>query len=86
MGKDRSLVRASDIGSWTFCNRAWWLANIKDVPHRNPAALHRGNEVHQAHGRQVARAYRLNRLGTGLIAISLLLGGLVLLGWLFTQL
>ena len=86
MSKDRSLVRASDIGSWTFCNRAWWLSRVKDVPHRNPTLLQRGDDVHQAHGRQVARAYQLNRLGMTLIAISLLLAGLALLGWLFTQL
>ena len=84
MAKDRSLVRASDIGTWTFCHRAWWLAQVQKVAHQNPALLHRGEAMHQAHGRQVVRAARLQRIGMLFFAIGMLSIGLLLLLYLFT--
>jgi hypothetical protein len=79
MREDRSLVRASDIGLWAQCHRAWWLAKVKDAPHRNPALLTAGVTAHAAHGAQVQRAAWLRRWGMVLIALALLLGGLLLL-------
>jgi hypothetical protein len=82
MAKDRSLVRASDIGLWSFCQRAWWLAHVKDVPHRHPSILQRGQNAHAAHGRAVMRAQRLRLLGLGLVALAVLLAALMMLLWL----
>ena len=75
--KDRSLVRASDIGLWAFCQRAWWLANVKQVAHQNPAILKRGSEMHRAHGETVQRAQRLRQLALVLLALALILAGLL---------
>ena len=72
MAKDRSLVRASDIGAWTFCNRAWWLSVVKDAAHANPAVLTRGTASHESHGRSVVRASRLRRLGLVLVLLGML--------------
>ena len=83
MAKDRSLVRASDIGSWAFCNRAWWLANVGDATHEKPEVLAYGNKIHAAHGDQVRAAHRLQRAGLWLIAIALILAGFTLLAWAF---
>jgi hypothetical protein len=83
MAKDRSLVRASDIGAWTFCNRAWWLAHVQKAENENPEALARGTRAHKAHGRKVLRSDRLQRLGMLLIAAGLILAGLAILAWLF---
>lgn len=77
--EDRSLVRASDIGLWAQCHRAWWLAKVKNVPHRNPAVLAAGTAAHAVHGAQVQRAASLRRWGLALIALALILGGLLLL-------
>jgi hypothetical protein len=79
MREDRSLVRASDLGLWANCHRAWWLAKIKDAPHRNPGLLRAGVSAHTVHGGQVQRAARLRRWGQVLVAIALLLAGLLLL-------
>lgn len=83
MAKDRSLVRASDIGAWAFCNRAWWLANVQQAEHENPAVLQRGDAVHAAHGQAVTRAGRLQRVGLWLllagVGLALLLAALSLL-------
>lgn len=82
MAKDRSLVRASDIGAWAFCNRAWWLANVRKEAHGNPQALAQGNIAHGRHGRHVASAQRYRRVGIVLIGAALLLAGLFLLAWM----
>ena len=76
------MVRASDIGAWTFCNRAWWLSTVQEAEHANPAVLARGTEAHASHGRLVTRAHRLRRVG----AVMVLLGALAVLltvAWLF---
>lgn len=79
MAKDRSLVRASDLGAWAYCNRAWWLHEVKGVEHANPAALAQGNVVHKAHGRQVQSARRLSTVGVTLIAAGVVAIGLLVL-------
>jgi len=84
MAKDRSLVRASDIGAWAFCNRAWWLAHVQHAEHENPAALSRGDEAHAAHGLAVTQASWQQRIGLLLLAAGLILGGLLVLIWLVT--
>lgn len=77
MPKDRSYVRASDIGAWSFCNRAWWLARVQIAPHERPQQLDWGDQSHADHGRLMSRAQRLRRIG-----ITLLAGGLILLGFM----
>lgn len=79
MPKDRSLVRASDIGAWLYCNRAWWLANVKNVAPANVAELDAGTRAHHAHGRTVRRAYQLQRFGYFLLAVGMVLAGIALL-------
>jgi hypothetical protein len=79
MAKDRSLVRASDIGAWAFCNRAWWLAHVQHAEHENPAALSRGESAHAAHGLAVTQASWQQRFGLLLLAAGLILGGLSVL-------
>lgn len=72
MAKDRSLVRASDIGLWAFCRRAWWLAQVKGAPHQNPQLLARGIEMHADHGTRLRRAQRLQTAGIWLLIVAVL--------------
>jgi len=82
MAKEPSLVRASDIGAWAYCHRAWWLAQVKGIPHRNPATLQRGNAVHAAHGQAVVQAVRLRRAGLLFVGAAIFLLALVVVVWL----
>ena len=82
MKEDRSLVRASDIGLWAYCQRAWWLAKVQKVPHRNPAVLEAGVTAHAAHGAQVVRSRRLQQAGLAVIGLAVLLAILFILLWL----
>jgi hypothetical protein len=83
MGRDRSLVRASDIGAWAFCRRAWWLAQVKGVAHQRPEVLAQGTAAHAAHGRRVRRAGLAQRVGLTLVGAGLILALLTALMGLF---
>ena len=61
MARNRTLVRASALSAWAYCNRAWWLANVQGVAHQEPERLHYGTEAHAHHGRTLARAQRLRQ-------------------------
>ena len=69
----KTLVSASDIGAWAFCQRAWWLARVQGAEHRNPAVFQRGDEMHASHGRTVSRAAWLQRAALVLIGVAVLL-------------
>jgi hypothetical protein len=85
MSQNRSLVRASDIGLWAYCHRAWWLAKVKGAAHANPDRLDAGTASHLRHGTQVARADTLMRMGLVLIVLALLVAGALLILWAVTQ-
>ena len=87
MAKDRSLVRASDIGAWAFCRRSWYLAHVRGVAHARPEQLQRGTEAHTQHGQQVRRAGTMQRVGVWLVVAGVALVALLLaaifMGWGF---
>jgi CRISPR/Cas system-associated exonuclease Cas4 (RecB family) len=66
-------MRASEIGSYLFCARAWWYQR-KGFQSSNQAELISGTVLHRQHGRKVI-ASGLTRL----LAIILLLVALALL-------
>ncbi len=66
-------IRASDIGTYLFCRRAWWY-HKKGVEPANRAEMLAGTELHRAHGRTVV-ASGLTRT----LALIFLLAALVLL-------
>ncbi len=82
MSDRRSLVRASDLGLWSYCHRAWWLARVKGVAHRKPTLLAAGTADHAAHGHAAARAQGEAQWGQLLVAFGLILAGLALISWL----
>jgi hypothetical protein len=42
------IISASEIGQWTYCNRAWYLARTGET-NRNTHAMARGEAQHQQH-------------------------------------
>lgn len=84
MSKDRSLVRASDIGSYAFCRRAWFLAQVKGVAHGDPARLAAGVTAHAQHGASVRRAGLAQRVAWLLLAAGALLLVIAALLWWLT--
>lgn len=67
------VIRASDIGTYLYCRRAWWYRRQGFEP-ENHAEMLAGTELHHRHGRQVLVAGLLRTL-----AVIVLLAALVLL-------
>jgi hypothetical protein len=74
-----SFVRASDLGTWAYCNRAWWLARVQGVEPIDSSVLDSGTRFHVEHARAVARGRRMARVGAVLIFSALLIVALLLL-------
>lgn len=67
------VIRASEIGSYLYCRRAWWYRK-QGVESENQAELASGTELHRRHGRKVVAAGLFQTFG-----LLLLLGALTLL-------
>ncbi len=70
-------IRASEIGSYLFCQRAWWY-QVQGVESQNQAELAGGTSFHHTHGRRVFFAGLLRLAGWVLLlgAVALLAAGL----------
>lgn len=65
-------IRASEIGSYIFCARAWWY-QLQGVEPENQAELTAGTEIHRQHGRQVVAAGLTRTLALIVLLIALML-------------
>jgi CRISPR/Cas system-associated exonuclease Cas4 (RecB family) len=66
-------IRASDISTYLFCERAWWFRQ-QGIETNNIAELAGGRDLHHRHGRAVLVSGLLRTL-----AYLLLLAGLITL-------
>ncbi|HEY6042007.1 MAG TPA: hypothetical protein VIX58_07745 [Anaerolineae bacterium] len=67
------VIRASEIGEYVFCARAWWLGRVQGVPNANRQTLDAGILRHRAHGQSVRRAELLSRAVLVLLILAALL-------------
>jgi 3-mercaptopyruvate sulfurtransferase SseA len=82
VSREDDVLRASEVGQYAYCARAWWLARVKGHRSINVAALDRGSTRHRAHGRTVEGYYLLRRVAL----VFILLAAAVLLAWLLLAL
>lgn len=68
------VIRASEIGEYVFCRRAWWLRAVQGYESANVREMESGTTAHIQHGRTVSAALALRAL-----ALVLLLAALVAL-------
>ncbi len=66
------VLRASEIGEYVFCHRAWWLHRVQGLESANVAQMEAGTTKHIEHGRAVQRADTLRRAAIILFAIALI--------------
>lgn len=64
------LIRASEIGSYLYCRRAWWYRKL-GVESENRAEMAAGTELHRQHGRMVIASGLLRILGLLLLLAAL---------------
>mgnify|MGYP006307532135 CR=1 FL=1 len=72
-------IRASDISTYLFCQRAWWYRQ-QGIDSENIQDLAGGRKLHQRHGRAVLASGLLRAL-----AYLLLLAGLITLAVYLTM-
>lgn len=65
-------IRASEIGTYLYCHRAWWYQR-KEVPSENVREMLSGTEIHRKHGRTVMLAGCLRILAMGMLLVALVL-------------
>jgi hypothetical protein len=67
-----SLTRASDIGTYLYCCRAWWYRK-QGLESENQAELAAGSGLHREHGRRVLAAGLTRAVGFFLLLLALVL-------------
>jgi hypothetical protein len=73
------VIRASEVGEYVRCNRAWWLGRVQGVENANRAVMDAGTERHHVHGQQVRGARLLGYAAVGLVLVALVAGLALLL-------
>ena len=66
------IIRASEIGEYLYCRRAWWLHHVQGLESANGPVMAEGTEVHAGHGRLVGASAALRSLALLLLGAALL--------------
>jgi hypothetical protein len=69
------VLRASELGEYSYCSRAWWYRHILKIapPSAEGASrLEAGIRAHARHGRAVALSTTLRAIGIALALLGLL--------------
>lgn len=66
------IIRASEIGEYLYCQRAWWYAS-QGYQTNNQKTMESGSVFHQRHARLIALSRWLQVLSYSLLAISIIL-------------
>jgi hypothetical protein len=78
----RRIIRASEVGSFSYCARAWWLGSVQGRRPDDVRRLQAGQAAHKRHGRHVLLSTILMRLAY----LLLLLAGITGAAWLINLL
>ncbi len=73
------IIRASEIGSYLYCHRAWWYQQ-QGIEAENQTELLTGTRLHQRHGRAVMASSCLRLAAYALLLLSLILLTIYLTG------
>ena len=72
--RNRDLIRASEIGDWCFCRRAWYLNDRRTRPTLVQIEKRQaGIAYHERHGRVVMQSQRTMRARNFVLVVLLLL-------------
>ena len=76
------IIRASEIGTYQFCQRAWWY-QLQGIEPENKAELAGGSELHEKHGRVVMASSCLKTMAYGSLLLAILAAtAWIILTWL----
>ena len=75
-------IRASEIGTYLYCHRAWWYQS-QGKPSQNQAEMAGGSAFHHRHGQRIVRAGLLRLVGWLLLVLAIvLLAAAITLQWI----
>lgn len=66
------IIRASELGTYQFCNRAWWY-QLQGYESDNQPALSRGSELHARHFYKVTAAGCIQTIASALVLSAIIL-------------
>jgi len=72
------IIRASELGQYSFCAKAWWLGSVEGAPSANVREMDAGQAAHEQHGRAVQFSTWLGWAGIICLGLGLLM---LLLFW-----
>lgn len=84
MADNTRLIRASEIGEYVFCRRAWWLHHVQGLESAQRAQMENGVAHHREHGRAVQRADVLMRAAIVLAVLAMFFAAMVVLAMLIS--
>lgn len=64
------VLRASEIGAYLYCHRAWWY-QLQGIESENRAVMAAGGSFHQTHGKRVLTSTLLRAAGWVLLLAAL---------------
>jgi hypothetical protein len=64
-------VRASELGTYLYCARAWWYDH-QGIESTNQAELLAGTELHRQHGRSVVASSLLRTAASVLLLVAII--------------
>lgn len=76
------VIRASEVGQYAYCARAWWLANVDGLPSGHQREMAVGETIHLRHGQGVRASLGLARLAYAVLLLALVIGVVWLVSWL----
>ena len=76
--RNPNIIRASEIGSFLYCRRAWGYQREGESS-TNQVEMLTGTEMHAQHGRTVLTAGLLRGMAYGLLLLALVLATIYLL-------
>lgn len=83
MAPEARFIRASEVGQYAYCARAWWLGQVKGVPSMHGEEMAAGEAAHLRHGQAVIRVKRWRAAAWGFSLAAAFLG--LLLIWTLMQ-
>ena len=79
MARSKRTIRASEIGTFMYCQRAWWYQRKKIKP-INVGELAAGQNFHQLHIHQSRSANLLKIIAWLLVILSVIISSVLVTG------
>jgi CRISPR/Cas system-associated exonuclease Cas4 (RecB family) len=71
------IIRASEIGTYLYCQRAWWY-RLQGVAPEHQEVINAGIKYHRSHSRQVFASKLLRFLAFAMLTVAIVLAAVYL--------